>query len=81
MSIYGEQSNWYSVLSGIPQGSVLEPVLFTMFFSGVPGITNNLTLMFVGDTKLYATLTDDINSSNYLREDIKAPGIVNEDAN
>ena len=61
VSVHGEQSNWCSVLSGIPQGSVLGPILFTMFVSDVPGIMNNLTSMFADDTKLYATLTDDNN--------------------
>ena len=37
-SVHGEQSNWCSVLSGIPLG----PILFTMFVSDVPGIMNNL---------------------------------------
>ena len=57
VSVHGEQSNWCSVLSGIPQGSVLGPVLFTMFVSNVPGIMYNLMSMFADDTKLYTTLT------------------------
>ena len=70
VSVHGEQSNWCSVLSGIPQGSVLGPILFPMFVSDVPGIMNNLTSMFADDTKLYATLTDDNNSPHSLQEDL-----------
>ena len=72
VSVHGEQSNWCSVLSGIPQGSVLGPILFTMFVSDVPGIMNNLTSisMLADDTKLYATLTDDNNSPHSLQEDL-----------
>jgi hypothetical protein len=70
VSVHGEQSKWCNVLSGIPQRSVLGPILFTMFVSDVPGIMNNLTSMFADDTKLYATLTDDKNSPHSLQEDL-----------
>ena len=70
VSVHGEQSNCCSVLSGIPKGSVLRPILFTMFISDVPGIMNNLTSLFADDTKLYATPTDDNNSPHSLQEDL-----------
>lgn len=70
VSVHGEQSDWSSVLSGVPQGSVLGPILFTMLVSDIPGRMDNLTSMFADDTKLYAALTDDINSSNSLQEDL-----------
>ena len=70
VSVHGEQSNWCRVLSRIPQGSVLGPILFTMFVSDVAGITNNLTSKFADDTKLYATLTYDNNSPYSLQEDL-----------
>ena len=70
VSVHGEQSNWCGVLSGITQGSVLGTVLFTIVVRGVPGIMNNLTYMFTDDSKLYAKLTDDTNSSNSLQEDL-----------
>ena len=65
VSVHGKQSDWCHVLE-----SVLEPVLFTIFVSNVPGNMDNLTSMFTDDAKLYATLTDDINSSNALQEDL-----------
>ena len=70
VSVHGEQSNWFRVIIGSPQGSALEPILFTMFVSEVPGIMNNLTSMFADDTKLYATITDDNNSPHSLQEDL-----------
>ena len=48
-----EFSDWASVVSEIPQGSVLGPSLFTIFINDVPNdITSNVNF-FTDDTKLY----------------------------
>ena len=51
--VNNEFSVWTSVLSGIPQGSVLGPSLFTIFINDIPNdITSNVK-MFADDTKFY----------------------------
>ena len=41
------------VLSGIPQGNVMRPLLFIIFISDMPEVVNSLIRMFADDTKLF----------------------------
>ena len=55
----GAESSWSPVLSGIPQGSIMGPILFTLFVNDLPQHINSLISMFADDTKLYLPLTSD----------------------
>ena len=48
-------SNSRAVLSGIPQGSVLGPLLFVIYINDLPKLCNNMCdiYLFADDAKLY----------------------------
>jgi hypothetical protein len=55
--VNGSFSGWTNVTSGIPQGSVLGPILFVLFINDMPTIVDSYCKLFADDTKLYRTIT------------------------
>ncbi len=46
-------SDWLNVISGVPQGSILGPILFSIYTKNIPTIFNSvLCFMFADDTQL-----------------------------
>ena len=61
---------WAPVTSSIPQGSVLGPILFTIYNNDLPDIVKNITKLFADDTKIYSIVnntTDKENLQTYVR--------------
>ena len=55
----GSESKWQQVTSGIPQGSVLGPILFLIYINDLPDVVENTVKLFADDTKLYSTVNND----------------------
>jgi hypothetical protein len=69
VSVNGEFSNWISVVSGVPQGSVLGPLLFLLYVDDLPSLVSNELKMFADDTKLWTKISN-LLSSNTLQADL-----------
>ena len=66
----GEVSSWKSVLSRVPQGSVLGPILFLVYIDDLEeGVTCNI-LKFAADPKLFTQKTKEIGDKHKLQDDI-----------
>jgi ribonuclease P/MRP protein subunit RPP40 len=60
--VNGKRSHWRSVLSGIPQGTILGPLLFIIYINDLPNICTEGTevYLFADDAKFYKFIKTDI---------------------
>ena len=55
----GSHSTWKNVISGIPQGSVIGPILFVIFINDMPDVVKyNFCKLFADDCKLFGKVID-----------------------
>ena len=57
VAIGGDFSEWTTVISGVPQGSVLGPQLFVLYVNDLPCKISNGIQIYADDTKIYGEVT------------------------
>ena len=67
--VNGEVSNWKAVLSGVPQGSVLGPILFLIYINDLDDDITSKVLKFADDTKVFRKIKSDADRQ-HLQDDL-----------
>ena len=70
VKVNNSYSGWESVTSGVPQGSVLGPILFIIYINDFPLLLKNSCKMFADDAKLYGKV-EDITDKESIQSDLQ----------
>ena len=69
VAVNGSLSSWGEVTSGVPQGSVLGPILFVIYVNEVPKLVSSKIKIFEDDTKLYGPVRSQVDAQR-IQEDL-----------
>ena len=70
VALNGQSSSWTNVKAGVPQGSILGPLLFLIYNNDLAhGLTSN-TKLFADDTSLFSVIHDSVITTSELNSDI-----------
>ena len=69
--LHDSLSHWTEVVSGVPQGSVVGPLLFLIYVNGIPDLIRTNVRMLPDDTKIWTRIRN-TEDSRILQKDLNS---------
>ena len=71
VTLNGQSSSWTNVNAGVPQGSILVPLLFLIYINDLPDGLSSNTKLFADNISLFSVVHDINTSTIELTSDLK----------